>query len=96
MVCFGPLDPNSDPFRPPATATRVFCLHCDEEFQSDSLQWKTSQGQNGGVQGFWICPTPGCQGKGFGFDIMPVDPNYRDERGGWVYFDEDEVEEELE
>src|SRR5438552_1727941 len=27
------------------------------------------------VEGFWCCPVPGCSGTGFGFDILPVDPN---------------------
>jgi len=28
--------------------------------------------------------------SGFGFDILPTDPEYRDERGGWVMDDEEE------
>jgi hypothetical protein len=35
---------------------------------------------------------PGCDGKGFGFDIFPVDPEYRDERGGWFSDDDDDSE----
>lgn len=31
-----------------------------------------------------------CGGCGFGFDILPVDPDYQDERGGWVSDDGDD------
>jgi hypothetical protein len=34
---------------------------------------------------------------GFGFDILPVDPTYRDERGGWICDDDDaETESDVE
>jgi len=46
------------------------------------------------VLGFWCCPIPGCDGIGFGFDILPVDPNYRDERGGWIHSDEESENED--
>ena len=45
--------------------------------------------QGGRKHGFWCCPTPGCDGKGFGFDILPTDPTYQDENGGWINFDDD-------
>ncbi len=32
---------------------------------------------------------PGCDGIGFGFDLLPTDPDYQDEHGGWIH-DEDE------
>ena len=48
-------------------------------------------GTLGRRHGFWCCPVPGCGGTDFGFDILPVDPNYRDERGGWVRDDEPEA-----
>ena len=44
----------------------------------------------GKTQGFWCCPMPGCDGIGFGFDIFPVDPEYRDERG-WFADDDESV-----
>jgi hypothetical protein len=30
---------------------------------------------------------------GFGFDILPVDPDCQDERGGWVHSEEEDEEE---
>ena len=49
-----------------------------------------------GPHGFWCCPTPGCDGKGFGFDIFPTDPDYRDEEGNlmWVSDEADGDEDE--
>ena len=43
--------------------------------------------------GFWCCPTPGCDGKGFGFDIFPIDPDYRDEQGNLMWMEDDDDEE---
>jgi hypothetical protein len=94
-----PLDPQDDPFYPPAVPTLVGCLHCGEEYESYQIEWRIETDVEGKEHGFWCCPTPGCDGKGFGFDILPVDPHYQDERGGWVWDDEeddsDEFEEEL-
>jgi hypothetical protein len=98
---YDPLDSEGDCFKPPAVPTRVNCLHCDEEYQSDLIVWRIERGE-GGPHGFWCCPTPGCGGVGFGFDIFPVDPDFVDEHGEkmWQDFDEDEdggeyAEEEL-
>lgn len=85
-----PTDPAGDPFYPPAVPTLVGCLHCGEEYESFLIEWRVDTNADGERQGFWCCPTPGCSGKGFGFDILPVDPEYQDERGGWVTFDEDD------
>jgi len=88
-------DKNDDPFRPPAVPVEVQCLHCGEEYESYRIEWRESTGPDGRPQGFWCCPTPGCDGKGFGFDILPTDPTYRDERGGWCCDDcEDEEEDD--
>jgi len=83
------LDPDSDPFKPPAAPTEVHCLHCGKEYESYLIEWRIETGADGAPCGFWCCPTPGCDGRGFGFDILPTDPRYRDERGGWVWDDED-------
>ncbi len=85
------LDPNTDPFRPPDIPTEVCCLHCGREYESYLIYWQEEQ-VDGKPMRFWCCPTPGCDGKGFGFDILPTDPNYRDEHGGWVHDDEDRDE----
>jgi hypothetical protein len=85
MAGHHPLDADADPFRPPAIPTLVACLHCGQEYDSARIERRVENGLGGRRQGFWCCPTPGCSGVGFGFDILPVDPDYRDERGGWVF-----------
>jgi len=89
-----PLDPKGDPFGPPEVSVEVQCLHCGETYDSYLIEWRVHPDADGKPHGFWCCPTPGCGGMGFGFDILPTDPEYRDERGGWVY-DEEECDEEL-
>lgn len=85
-------DPDADPFRPPEIPTEVHCLHCDEEYDSYRIEWREEVGADGQLHGFWCCPTPGCDGMGFGFDILPTDPTYQDERGGWISFDDEDDE----
>ena len=82
------LDPQGDPFRPPETPVEVSCLHCGETYESYLIEWQIHTDADGTRHGFWCCPTPGCGGMGFGFDIFPTDPEYQDERGGWVHCDE--------
>ncbi len=98
MMANDPTDPENDPFYPPAIPTLVGCLHCGEEYESYQIEWRIETDTDGNPHGFWCCPTPGCDGKGFLFDIFPIDPDYQDERGGWVWTDDadsDEFEEEL-
>lgn len=79
-----------DPFAPPDTPTLVQCVHCGREYESYLIHWVEADPDDS-VDGFWCCPTPNCDGKGFLFDILPVDPDYRDERGELVFTgDEDE------
>jgi len=87
-----PLDPSGDPFGPPEVSVEVQCLHCGEQYDSYRIEWRVKTDADGKQYGFWCCPTPGCGGMGFGFDILPTDSHYRDERGGWVCDDEDEEE----
>ena len=69
----------SDCFRPPDIPVVVQCLHCGREYDS-YLIWWDEQIIDGERSGFWRCPTPGCGGAGFGFDIHPVDsPLWSDE-----------------
>lgn len=86
-----PLKPDGDPFGPPTISTLVSCLHCGQEYDSYRIEWRIEQTRSG-PHGFWCCPIPTCDGRGFGFDILPVDPSYRDERGGWVHDDESDDE----
>jgi hypothetical protein len=87
-----PLDPAGDPFGPPALSTLVACLHCGQDYDSYRIEWRIETDADGKLHGFWCCPIAGCGGMGFGFDIFPVDPEYRDEHGElmWVSDDEDE------
>lgn len=90
-----PAESAGDPFHPPAIATLVGCLHCPQTYESYLIEWRAEANAAGLPQGLWSCPTPGCDGVGFGFDILPVDPDYRDEDGNrmWCGDDEDEDEE---
>lgn len=70
----------------------MFCMHCQEKYDSYRIEWREFQSKDGTREGFWCCPTPGCGGKGFLFDIYPTDPNWEDEEnrgmsGGW--YDDD-------
>ena len=88
----GACDPDADCFRPPTKNCIVVCLHCREQYDSYKIHWVESVGKDGKKRGFWRCPTSGCGGAGFNFDIYPIDPNYENEAdrgfvGGW--FDDD-------
>jgi hypothetical protein len=87
------LDPARDPYSPPAKPTVVSCIHCGEEFDSNRIQWRIDADADGKPHGYWCCPTPQCNGMGFGFDIWPVDPAYQDERGIRGFADDNESEE---
>lgn len=88
------LNPENDPFGPPVISTVVHCIHCGEEYDSYRIEWRVEHDANGCVHGFWCCPMPDCDGKGFGFDIFPVDPEYRDENGELMWCSDDEDEED--
>lgn len=84
--------PEDDCFRPPKKNCLVICLHCQEQYDSYKITWVEGASVDGRKGGFWRCPTPGCNGAGFTFDIFPVDPNWEDDEergfvGGW--FDDD-------
>ena len=85
-----PLDPAGDPFGPPEVSVEVACLHCGQQYDSYLIEWRIETDAEGEQHGFWCCPMPGCSGMGFGFDILPTDPNYRDERGGWMHCDDED------
>ncbi len=86
-----------DCFHPPSLSTLVHCIHCNEEYDSWRIEWRVYTHEDGSTHGFWCCPIKECDGKGFGFDIFPVDPTYVDPDGrdmGWSNSDEDEEGEE--
>jgi hypothetical protein len=92
----GEPSPDDDPFGPPAIPTLVHCIHCGEEYDSYRITWRLETDGDGSVHGFWCCPTPRCGGMGFGFDIFPVDPEYRDENGELMWTSDDVDEDDAE
>ncbi len=92
MASYDPLDPETDTFRPPTISTLVGCLHCGQEYDSYRIEWRIENDADGRPHGFWCCPIPGCGGCGFGFDIFPVDPEYRDENGNLMWNSDEEAD----
>ena len=93
---YDPLDRDGDPCRPPAIPTEVFCLHCRQQYESYLIEWRVFALADGTSHGFWCCPMPGCDGKGFGCDIFPTDPEYRAENGERMWCDDGEADEDEE
>jgi hypothetical protein len=90
-MTYDPRDPDTDPFRPPAIPTLVGCLHCQQEYDSYLIEWRVLKDTAGKLHGLWCCPITSCDGKGFGCDIFPVDPEYDDGKLRWIH-DEDEAD----
>lgn len=91
-----PLDPAGDPFGPPAISTNVYCLHCQQEYDSYRIEWRIKTCRDGKPHGFWSCPIPNCDGAGFGFDIFPTDREWTFEDGEKIWCSGDEYEEDEE
>jgi hypothetical protein len=87
------VDP-TDMMSPPKVPCECYCLHCHRTFMSDGIWFQKVINARDGFAGFWMCPTPNCDGAGFTFDIFPTDPTHPS-NGGWSY-DEDEDDEDLE
>jgi hypothetical protein len=81
----------ADCFAPPQEPCECYCLHCGRVFMSDRIWFQRIIGDPMGLDGFWMCPTPNCDGAGFTFDIFPTDPEHPANEG-WVYDDGDEEE----
>jgi hypothetical protein len=77
----------NDSFAPPETACECWCLHCRRVFSSDKIWFQKIRGATDGLTGFWMCPTPNCDGAGFTFDIFPTDAAHPANKG-WVEFDD--------
>jgi hypothetical protein len=94
----GPAWDDNDPRRqhdqmaPPAEPCECYCLHCQRIFMSDQMWFQKVIGARDGFDGFWMCPTPNCDGAGFTFDIYPTDPDHP-ANAGWSYDDDDDDEE---
>ena len=58
-----------DPCGPPKQPCQVRCLHCGETYSSSEMVWR----KEGDGPGLWFCPTEGCTGAGFDYDIVAVD-----------------------
>jgi hypothetical protein len=93
MADYDPMDADNDPMRPPEFSILVGCLHCGQEYESYRIEWRVKRDANGKNVGLWSCPIPGCDGIGFGFDILPLDPEYQDEHGGWFRDGQEECDE---
>jgi hypothetical protein len=80
-----------DPMGPPKEPCECWCMHCRRTFMSSGMWFQRVINDPSGFKGFWMCPTPNCEGKGFTFDIFPVDPDHP-ANDGWVYDDDDDEE----
>jgi hypothetical protein len=80
-----------DCFAPPAEPCECYCLHCQRVFMSDGMWFQKVINAKDDFKGFWMCPTPNCDGAGFTFDIFPTDPDHP-ANSGW--YDEDDFFEE--
>lgn len=82
-----------DCFAPPKEPCECYCLHCRRTFMSDGIWFQKIIGDPMGLDGFWMCPTPNCDGAGFTFDIFPTDPTHPANEG-WGCDDGDEDEDD--
>jgi hypothetical protein len=78
-----------DQMAPPKEPCECYCLHCNRVFMSDEMWFQRVINSKDGFDGFWMCPTPNCDGAGFTFDIFPTDPAHP-ANAGWHSCDEDE------
>ncbi len=81
------VDP-ADRMSPPKVVCACYCLHCRRTFMSDGIWLQRVINGRDGFDGFWMCPTPNCDGAGFTFDIFPTDPAHP-ANAGWSYDDDD-------
>ena len=84
--------PQDDPMGPPAEPCECWCMHCHRTFMSDAIWFQRVVGDPDGFAGFWMCPTPNCDGAGFTFDIFPTDPDHPANEG-WSFDDDEEADE---
>ena len=82
------VDP-ADRMSPPKVVCECYCLHCHRTFMSDRIWLQRVINGRDGFGGFWMCPTPNCDGAGFTFDIFPTDPAHP-ANAGWSYDDDDD------
>ena len=92
---YDPLDPDGDSFKPPDIPKLVHCIHCGSEYESYLIEWRIETDHGGKPHGFWCCPVDECDGRGYGFDIFPIDPEFHDEVDGWYEDDCDPKSDEF-
>jgi hypothetical protein len=90
-----PPDKSSDCFAPPKEPCECYCLHCHRVFMSDGMWFQKVINSQDGFDGFWMCPTPNCDGAGFTFDIFPTDPAHPANEG-WTDDEDEEFFDDLE
>ena len=78
-----------DQMAPPREPCECSCLHCHRVFTSDGIWFQRIKGDPSGFEGYWMRPTPNCDGAGFTFDIFPTDPDHP-ANAGWHSFGDDE------
>ncbi len=82
-------DPMDDPMAPPREPCECWCLHCQRTFMSSEMWFQRVINARDGFPGFWMCPTPNCDGAGFTIDIFPTDPDHP-ANDGWHQCEEDD------
>lgn len=82
-----PEPPPCDCFAPPAEPCECYCLHCGRLFMSDQIWFQRVINSRDGLTGFWMCPTPNCDGMGFTFDIFPTDPTHPANQDALIFDD---------
>jgi hypothetical protein len=81
---------DDDPMGPPKQPCECWCMHCRRTFSSSEMWFQRVLNDPGGFKGFWMCPTPNCDGAGFTIDIWPTDPEHPINKECVIYGDEDE------
>lgn len=75
-------EPRREEFSPPTDPVEAECLHCESVFSTSAMRWEyrplsqaamwdmwCSGDETAALQPMWWCPTPYCDGAGFGHDI---------------------------
>jgi hypothetical protein len=83
-------------FPPPDEPIMVYCLHCGREYKSSEMVPPDGARTPIMMAGFWWCGTPGCNAGGFGLDIFPTDPEWKDPKGLLHIIADSDDEEEFE
>jgi hypothetical protein len=76
-----PRDADESGCPPPDEPIMVYCLHCGKEYMSSEMVPPSGKRTPAMMEGMWWCGTPGCNAGGFGLDIFPVDPEWKDPKG---------------